>query len=61
MCRPTRCRTCGKVTWTGCGRHVAQVKAGVPADEWCAGHDAPGGDRRVRSGNDGWLRRALGR
>jgi hypothetical protein len=37
MCRPTRCRTCGKTTWAGCGQHVAQVKAGVPTQDWCNG------------------------
>ncbi len=53
MCRPTTCRTCGKTTWTGCGRHVSQVRATVPADRWCAGH--PAEDRR------GWFARILGR
>ena len=38
MCRAVKCRTCGKTTWSGCGQHVAQVKAGVPADNWCGGH-----------------------
>ena len=38
MCRATRCKTCGKTTWAGCGQHVNQVKAGVPADQWCPGH-----------------------
>jgi hypothetical protein len=38
MCRPTTCRTCGKTTWAGCGQHVDQVKATVPADLWCPGH-----------------------
>ena len=38
MCQAVRCRTCGKTTWRGCGRHVAQVQARVPADQWCAGH-----------------------
>ena len=38
MCRAVKCRTCGKTTWSGCGRHVAQVKAGVPSGNWCAGH-----------------------
>lgn len=50
MCRAVRCRRCGKVTWAGCGSHVAQVRAGVPDDQWCDGHpvdptagdDAPG-------------------
>ena len=38
MCSPTRCRDCGKTTWTGCGEHVAAVRAGIPADQWCPGH-----------------------
>ena len=54
MCRPSRCRQCGKTTWSGCGSHVAQVKAQVPADQWCAGH---GGDTTPGAG--GWLRRLL--
>jgi len=53
MCHPTRCKTCGRTTWTGCGQHVAEVRAVVPADQWCAGHDDPD--------NNGWLRRLLGR
>lgn len=52
MCRPTRCKSCGKTSWAGCGAHVAQVRASVPADQWCAGHDDPSG---------GWLRRVVGR
>jgi hypothetical protein len=40
MCRPVRCKTCGKTTWSGCGQHVAQVKASVPASQWCPGHPA---------------------
>nr|WP_231818977.1 hypothetical protein [Microbacterium resistens] len=41
MCRAVRCRTCGKTTWTGCGQHVASVKASVPAAQWCNGKHAP--------------------
>lgn len=37
MCRAARCQVCGKTTWVGCGQHVAQVKAEVPADRWCNG------------------------
>jgi hypothetical protein len=57
MCRPTTCRTCGKTTWAGCGQHVTQVKATVPADEWCSGH--PEAERRRSDG--GWLSRLVGR
>ena len=54
MCRPTTCRTCGKTTWAGCGLHVAQVRAAVPAAEWCPGHAAA-------EGRGGWFRRRSGR
>ncbi len=37
MCSPVTCRVCGKTTWSGCGQHVAQVKARVPASQWCGG------------------------
>lgn len=54
MCRPVTCKTCQKITWAGCGQHVADVKASVPANQWCAGHDKP-----ARSG--GFFARLLGR
>ena len=41
MCRAVRCKTCGKTTWAGCGQHVAGVKAGVPAGQWCNGKHTP--------------------
>ena len=39
MCRPVPCSICGKTTWAGCGDHIDQVKAVVPADQWCGGHE----------------------
>lgn len=55
MCSPTKCRKCGKTTWSGCGQHVDSVKANVPDDQWCPGHekDSP------QSG--GFLSRLLGK
>lgn len=38
MCRRVKCRVCGKTTWAGCGMHVQQVMASVPASQRCAGH-----------------------
>lgn len=35
MCRPVPCNKCGKTTWAGCGQHIDQVKATVPASQWC--------------------------
>lgn len=54
MCSPTRCRRCGLTTWSGCGEHVAEVKALVPSDQWC------GGEHEDDSNAGGWLRRVLG-
>ena len=39
MCSPVTCRRCGKTTWAGCGQHIEQALAGVPAEQRCAGHD----------------------
>jgi hypothetical protein len=57
MCRPTRCKHCGRTTWAGCGEHIAAVQASVPADQWCPGH--PKSDTPARTG--GFLSRLLRR
>ena len=60
MCRPTRCKTCGKTTWAGCGQHVAQVRAGVPATQWCNGqHSAE--EKAAAGSGGGFFARLLGR
>ena len=53
MCRPVTCRRCGKASWAGCGRHAAQVLAGVPQADRCAGHQG--------EPSTGLLARLLGR
>ncbi len=35
MCRAVKCSSCGKTTWAGCGAHVDQVMANVPAADRC--------------------------
>jgi len=35
MCVAVRCRQCGKTSWSGCGRHVDAVLAGVPEGQRC--------------------------
>lgn len=35
MCQRAVCRSCRKVTYEGCGRHVEQVLAGVPTPQRC--------------------------
>lgn len=53
MCHAKKCKTCGKTTWAGCGQHVAQVKARVPAGDWCSGHP------RATRERGSWLGRFL--
>ena len=55
MCRAVTCKKCVKTTWAGCGQHVRQVMAGIPATERCAGH------ANDRDDTGGWLRRLTGR
>jgi len=54
MCRAVRCRTCHKTTWSGCGAHIAQVKARVSEDQWCPGHSDD------TTAPTSWLRRIVG-
>ena len=35
MCSPVKCEQCSKVTWSGCGEHVDQVKSMFTEEEWC--------------------------
>jgi hypothetical protein len=35
MCSQAICNHCGKVTWAGCGQHVEEALAGVPAEQLC--------------------------
>ena len=61
MCRSTRCKTCGKTTWAGCGQHVSQVKAGVPAQQWCNGQHTAAARGLLLGSGGGFLARLLNR
>jgi hypothetical protein len=56
MCRAVTCKKCGKITWAGCGQHVSQVLAGVPASRRCQGHAS-----EPAAGNSGRLRKLFRR
>lgn len=55
MCRAVTCKKCGKAAWAGCGQHVKQVMAGIPASQRCAGHD------KEEAAAGGLLRKLFGR
>jgi hypothetical protein len=53
MCHATKCRNCGKTTWSGCGSHIESVKRRVPPEQWCDGHP----DQQPRSTFGSFFRR----
>ena len=63
MCRAVRCKTCGRTTWSGCGQHIASVKARVPTGEWCPGEHGKANktDATESRNNPGFVRRIFGR
>lgn len=61
MCRPTTCKVCGKTTWAGCGEHVAQVKAAVPAADWCGGDHTPAEEAAAKTGRGSFFGKLLRR
>jgi hypothetical protein len=40
MCQRVTCPTCGKPTFSGCGRHVEQVLGDVPPEQRCRCREA---------------------
>jgi hypothetical protein len=48
------CPTCKKATYRGCGQHVEQVLAGVPASQRCGCAPAPRAGAAWRR----WFRRS---
>lgn len=61
MCHAVRCRTCGKTTWSGCGSHIAAVKRGVPAGQWCDGEHSAAEIAEAKAQNPGVFARLFGR
>ncbi|CAN6450660.1 unnamed protein product [Victoria cruziana] len=42
MCFATKCSSCGKTTWGGCGRHVRCVHSEIKAGQHCICRPWPG-------------------
>ncbi|SFJ75459.1 hypothetical protein [Cellulomonas sp. KH9] len=61
MCRATTCRVCGRTTWAGCGQHVASVKQGVPASQWCDGTHTAAQTEAAAANRGGFFSRLFGR
>ncbi len=61
MCRAVRCKTCGKTTWAGCGQHIAFVRAGVPAEQWCPGGHSKAEKAAGSASSGGFFAKLFGR
>lgn len=47
MCYAARCSKCGKTGWGGCGQHVDDVMASVPAGQRCTCSEPTHASQRV--------------
>lgn len=61
MCRAVKCNVCEKTTWAGCGQHIRDVKAAVPAAQWCNGEHSQQEIATARAANPGLLARIFAR
>lgn len=61
MCQRTTCRTCGKATYRGCGQHVDQVLAAVPASQRCTCRAQASGKAETTPASSGARGRSAGR
>ncbi|NLA28356.1 MAG: hypothetical protein GX875_01685 [Propionibacterium sp.] len=61
MCRAVTCKVCGKTTWAGCGQHIDQVKASVPAGQWCGGKHSADEVAAAKQNRGGFFSRLFGR
>ncbi len=58
MCQRSKCPSCGKPTFVGCGRHVEQVLGDVPKEQRCRCRE----EQQAQSKADpGFLGRLFGR
>jgi len=60
MCRRVQCESCGKPTYAGCGQHIEQVLADVPAEERCRCRDVKEGTKPVDTAGPSFVRRIFG-
>jgi hypothetical protein len=56
MCRRIDCPKCGRPTYAGCGAHIEQVLADVPAPQRCHCDDKAAPAGKALGALGGWLR-----
>jgi len=58
MCQRITCSSCGKPSYTGCGRHVEQVLGDVPAERRCGCREQK--SEAPTTPEDSWFKRLFG-
>lgn len=54
MCQRVTCKSCGKPSYTGCGRHIEAVLGDVPPEARCRCRELKAQGRSA-AGRSGWL------
>jgi hypothetical protein len=60
MCQRVTCKSCGKPTYAGCGRHIEAVLGDVPPDARCRCREAAGKEAPTSIKRAGMLSSLLG-
>lgn len=58
MCQRVTCKSCGKPTYAGCGRHIEQVLGDVPVDKRCKCRESK--SSRPADAKESWVKRIFG-
>lgn len=61
MCQRTTCRSCGKPTYSGCGRHIEAVLGDVPATERCQCREKNAQPAPIAGRLESWVSALLGK
>lgn len=61
MCQRVTCKSCGKPTYAGCGRHVEAVLGDVPLEGRCRCREAKAEPTPPSKKGSSWLSRLAGK
>jgi len=61
MCQRVTCKSCGKPTYAGCGRHIEAVLGDVAPEARCRCREANAKPQQPAGRRSGWLSSLLGK
>ena len=60
MCQRVTCKTCGKPTYSGCGRHIEQVLGDVAVEKRCKCRETEQAQPSSSPPKESWAKRLFG-